>query len=679
MPSSSPAARNSQGTHVLRASLAWLLSEARFLASMLRWVPIWLLVFVATGLAIALYQTPHAYTVLVGAPQDQAYTRNFHTRLEENGQLYRWSDVYGYVLFPGVGGSRPFTVTATLDPDRTAPVAIFINGERFIQRQLQPGWQTLAFYVDAAHPVALASRDTVVEFRAPEYRTEDAPSEPKGVRVSAVTLEQASTGGLIVPSLATLLYASLSILMAYILAARLLKDVSTLSSIRWRALVAAGIVTGSISVALVLDRMAFSASAPHIVATLVSSLVLLVLVEQLVRTWQPGARPHTAKLLASCVVAGFALRFGGMALPQSVIIDMPYHMKWLRTLLAGDWQALYFPGGLSAVPREWGLSLLIPKSPLFYTVFAPLTVVPTDLETLVKWLICLLDASLAAWVYWFTVRVSGSSKAALLSAAIYATMPLAFRAFAYGILPTIFAQWLATILLAGVLAVANKRWKLTTWAGLLALAVLSLLAFPTVAVFLTLILCMAPLVWRRPHNSSGKDAIQWRLYPLLVGAWLLSVWLYYGLYISPVIASAKAMLAPTQGGGATVHWPGGIPELLGWTADYVVSLLPAILALVGILLLLSLKAPSSAQRQALGLVLVWLAIAPLFIAANYKIDMIGKHLFFTMVPVAVVSGVALWMVLRRGQWGARLCALLLATVGWQAIVFWIERLVRASS
>ena len=34
-----------------------------------------------------------------------------------------------------------------------------------------------------------------------------------------------------------------------------------------------------------------------------------------------------------------------MALPQTVIIDLPWHMKWLHELLAGHWESLYFPGG----------------------------------------------------------------------------------------------------------------------------------------------------------------------------------------------------------------------------------------------------------------------------------------------------------------------------------------------
>lgn len=679
MPSNSRAILPSAHGGLLAVLTKWLLAEARFVAKLLRWFPAWLLVVLVLTGAVVAYQAPRTYTVNVGAPQDQAYTRNFHTRLDEDGHNYRWSDVYGYVLFPGIGGSRPFTLTVTLDPAHSAPVGLFINGERFLQQTLEPGWQTLTFRVDEMHPAALASRDTVVEFRAPDYRTEDAPTEPKGIKVGAVTLEQARTGGFITPSLATLGYIALSVLLVYLLVGRLLMGVATLGSLRWRALFGGGLAVVGLWVTLFVDRMAVSAAVPHLVITLASGLVLLILTQHLVSVWRPKLSHGHALLLGAAVALAFILRYGGMALPQAVIIDMPYHMKWLRTLLTGDWQSLYFPGGLSAVPREWGLSLLIPKSPLFYIAFAPLDIIPFDLETLVKWLISVLDSSIILPLYWFATRLSGSSKSALLSSAVYAAMPLVFRAFAYGILPTIFAQWLATILLAGVLVVANVRWRWPVWVGLLVMAFSTLLAFPTVAVFVTIILAVAPVLWWYSAHTRPSATFQWRPYLLVTLAWIASLWLYYGLYISPVIASAQALLAPSQGGGTTVHWPGGPLQLLGWTADYVVTLLPYILAAAGVALVMARGSLSLGRKQALGLLLAWLAIAPLFIVANYKVDMIGKHLFFIMVPVAVTSGVALWSILRRGGWGACLTALLLMTVGWQALVFWVERLVRASS
>ena len=59
--------------------------------------------------------------------------------------------------------------------------------------------------------------------------------------------------------------------------------------------------------------------------------------------------------------------------------------------------------------------------------------------------------------------------------------------------------------------------------------------------------------------------------------------------------------------------------------------------------------------------------------------MIGKHLFFTMVPVAVSGGVALFAFARRRRWATVLAGLALSLIAWQGLVFWIGRLVGQSS
>jgi hypothetical protein len=60
--------------------------------------------------------------------------------------------------------------------------------------------------------------------------------------------------------------------------------------------------------------------------------------------------------------------------------------------------------------------------------------------------------------------------------------------------------------------------------------------------------------------------------------------------------------------------------------------------------------------------------------------MIGKHLFFTMVPFAVAGGAVLLGIARRGRgWGAALASLAFAAVAYQGVIFWIDRLLRASS
>ncbi len=259
-------------------------------------------------------------------------------------------------------------------------------------------------------------------------------------------------------------------------------------------------------------------------------------------------------------------------------------------------------------------------------------------------------------------------------------MPLAFRAFSYGILPTILAQWLATLSFVWLVGMWGRETNLTQLAGFTVLLCLTLLAFPTVAVFVSMVLLAVALVsWfsgPRPRKLSGMPA---QILLALVVAWGLAVIAYYGLYISPVVTSAAALLAPKPGEGTTVRWPGGFPELLGWTADYIVTLIPVLIALAGLALVFAIRA-SSRQRFARWLLLIWAAIFPVFLLVNFRIDMIGKHLFFTMAPVAVAGGVALWDIGRRGRgWGTALNSLVLATVALQGIVFWIDRLLRASS
>jgi hypothetical protein len=315
------------------------------------WV-VWPVVLLVVAMAVVAYQLPGTYVVDVGSRQDEAYTRNFHTRLQELGRTYRWSDVYGYVTFPGAGGSRPFTLTVGLDTGRPAPVEIHINGERFFAGEVKPGWQEFSFRIDDSHPSALSSRDTVVEFRAPEYRVPGEESQAKGLKVDRVVLEQSRTGGFIWPPLATLGFIGLSILLVYLLVGRALRGMGRVPANRVRALAVSLLAGAAMCLLVFTSHIVASSVVPHFVTTLSTTLVILVAFERLAHALFRGMDWRTARLLALTAALAFGVRYGGMALPQSVIIDMPYHMKWLRTLLAGDWQALYFPGGLSEVPPE---------------------------------------------------------------------------------------------------------------------------------------------------------------------------------------------------------------------------------------------------------------------------------------------------------------------------------------
>jgi len=87
----------------------------------------------------------------------------------------------------------------------------------------------------------------------------------------------------------------------------------------------------------------------------------------------------------------------------------------------------------------------------------------------------------------------------------------------------------------------------------------------------------------------------------------------------------------------------------------------------------------SPADEALLLMVLWAAILPIFVLVNYKVDMIGKHLFFTMLPLALAGGLALFRPSRKVRWRPARAGLAFVLIGLQAIFFWIQRPVETST
>ena len=259
-----------------------LRGEARTLLALMKW---WVLlpVLLFLGASFLIYQTPGNYAVDVGSPSDEAYTLNFHTRLSDGAATYRWSDVYGYLLFPGTGGSRPFTATITLDMGRTAPLQVFINGTQMYSSTFTPGWNTLVMRLDETHPQALQSRDTVVELRSTDYRAQDSPTEPKGVKVDSAIITQDPNGGIIWPPVAPLLWFVVALALLYLVVGRTVVNWSSLPRARLYGLLALLALAAVILWALSADRIFIAADAGHIAATLATVLLISLVVEWLLR------------------------------------------------------------------------------------------------------------------------------------------------------------------------------------------------------------------------------------------------------------------------------------------------------------------------------------------------------------------------------------------------------------
>ena len=682
--------------------------EARLIGRLLARPALWAVVALTLIGLVAAYQVRHAYSLDLGSPSDQAYVSNFQDRDQEpNGPDFRPSGLYSYIELPGLGGGVPYTLSVTLKPVRAnLPITLILDGATLFQGPISGTWQTLTFHIDSHYPPALISRDGLLELRTPAIRS---------VAVDRVEIG-AQEGGFVAPALSQLVGLGALVLLVYLLLGRALAPQPLTQRI---ALCGAGLVGVVVVAALATLHLPLTVATGHLLLTAGLSYALLGIGEAVLRRVAPEAG-IAARWAAAIFAAAFAVRFGGMALPQSVIIDMPYHMKWMRELLAGNLSALTDPhGGLNQPPREWGLAVVIPKSPLFYFVAAPLALLPGILETAIKALVSLLDASAVPICYGLLARYGrtvGGWRAGLGAAFSYAATPLTYRALAYGILPTILAQWLAVVFFAALLAWSGTRGqgirgrrsaagayalRLTYYVLLVLLLAAALIAFPTIAVFTTFVTTGVAVTWIVRRRRQG-----WALLGILTAAWGVAIATYYGVYISDLLLhTLPQMLGPRPAGiaatpgGSTVHWRDPL-DLLGWTADYLVSLLPLLLGLTGLVLLwlgnrqwagdrrklavganlLSVDPALSNQHSELSTLLAWwVVILPIFVVVNYRVDMIGKHLFYTMVPLALGGGIALAALWRRGGWARWAVGLLGTALVWSALAFWIERLVRASN
>ncbi len=686
---------------VVRNSLVRiLLPEARILGRLLTRPALWVIVALTLLGATAAYQVRHAYSIEVGDLADQPYAQHYRDVQEETpgGRNFRRGGADSYLILPGIGGGVPYSVTVTLNPGRTdLPVLLNVNGETYSAAPLPAGWQSHTFAVNAAHPHALASPDLVLDLRPP-------PTFELMVDHIEVT---AAGPGFVVPGLHQLAALGALVVLVYLILGRALAPLTpALPGIdapfaRLRTVLPPAVTT-TVGAALVgylaTAHLPLTAATDHLVTTGLLTYALLLTAEPLARRIVPGA-PGGARSAAVLVAAAFSARYGAMALPQSVILDLGYHMRWLRELLAGHWSALTDPhGGLNAPPRRWALAIYIPKSALFYILVAPLALLPFPLENSTMALICLLEASTVLFCYallaHFTPRLGGP-RAGLWAAAVIAANPLAFRALYFGILPTLLDQWITlaffTLLLTVVgdqvqessLRTRNSEFgiqNLLRYALLLGLLTAALVGFPTIALFNSLVLSSLTVAWLRPRYRR----LGWAVGGLLVGAWGAAVAAYYGVYIQELLTTTlPQLLGPTPAARTagssptTVHWT-GLLDLLGWTFNYLVSPIPLLLGGVGLILLWRYAwrirhaaTPVTGESLLAALSAAWVAILPIFVLVNYRVDMIGKHLFYTMVPLALGSGIALAALAQRVRWGGGLAAALLVALTGSSLLFWI--------
>lgn len=645
-----------------------------------------LLLIAAVALLLGAYQVERPYEVNVGGAHETPFAHNFHPKeTADDGQTsMRWTHQTSFLLLKGVGGGRERLVTLRLRSGRPAgarqPVTVLVNGVELQQVAVGPEWQTVRLDVRGA---AAAAHGVSVELRTRAEKLPNSGGKVVGVQVDRLRVETAGDGRT-VPAWDTFGLTLAAVLLVYLIAMRVL-SFTTAADDRKRWLAALAGLAGALTLAALfaLARPYIAAYSAILCGLLVGILAVLLLPVPLMRLGSrlglTVTRPEAVALCA-ILALGIAVKLGGLLYPDTNVIDLPWHVKWQRTLLRGDFAALYFPSELSSGPGEWGEGIRIPKSPLYYVAMTPVTLLPLALGSALKLAAGLLESAMALFAFAFLKRL-GHGAAGVAAAALYTVTPLSYLVLSFGSYPTLFAQFLTTAAFAVLLGGWRRFDRPPVFAAFSALLTLSLLAYPVVAVFNVCVLTAFGL-WRwRGANDAGEAR---RAGFVLLGVALAALLAFLGYYIHHVgvtLASVGTLTGETaqsrgRTSGGLLAAPWHILTVAAKSVQVGRLLVLLVIAAAGVILLRR-EVRDDGGQVTWQLLLLWLLVMPAFVPVDAYVELLLKPLFYTMLPVAIFGGVTLVWLWRRGRAGRVVAVLCYATIAAQAWWLWFQRIAYA--
>jgi hypothetical protein len=408
-------------------------------------------------------------------------------------------------------------------------------------------------------------------------------------------------------------------------------------------------------------------------------------------------------------LVGMVIRGGGTLYPQTVVIDQPYHLNVISKVLdePGGLFKVYSDKDPSKVPGHWTASGIIPYSPFVHFYLSPIAALPIERAVTVNLTNIFLDATRVLLIYALALALGASVGAALVGAALYLLIPSTYLLNSWGNWPTTVSFWMALLYLVLVLVNYERLNKRGLWLGLTVLLTLTMLAYSVTMVFMGMIIYIwaAGLFWFTGRKDPAERTLARRNAKLVFAqvniAAIAAVAIYYWQFIGdiiPTINSFDSSLTSGQGLGLEER---GFFSYLGLFTNHVF-----ISYGVGVFLLLALavlvwgiRDKNSAQPElqlnttdhtvakkwyAWG----WMVMIFFWGVAQWKVDMVDKHVWFTIPLIAALAGTAmvnLWQgipaLVRNGkntvvaQWAGRLAvAVLVGWLSYSAMSLWIYRI-----
>ncbi|HSG00680.1 MAG TPA: hypothetical protein VLA20_06095 [Vicinamibacterales bacterium] len=348
---------------------------------------------------------------------------------------------------------------------------------------------------------------------------------------------------------------------------------------------------------------------------------------------------RTARLAVGVSAVAGALKLVVLLHPNMPVGDAVFHVHRFSDVLGGHFLFT------STAPGAF----TFPYPILLYLVSAPFSLLVEDTAgriALLRIMATAADVVAATLMYWMVVRTLADARTALVAVVAYHAIPVTGWIMTWSNLSNAFAQPLAVMALALVVALPVDRARPRTVTAVTVMAALAMLGHPSTFATLAAVLAATALLyyWRGGRDLAGSA------YGVMVAAMAsggLAVALYYGWFISTYTTELPRIAADATARAAD----GGTPMATRLSTALLDATrfigVPALIAAA--LALPALTARHAGARRLTLLIAAWLAAFVVFQAVGLATPVALRSHFAVFPAVALAASLGLtWAWQKRG-------------------------------
>ncbi|MBC8159645.1 MAG: hypothetical protein H7Z42_00375 [Roseiflexaceae bacterium] len=587
-----------------------------------RWVLVricWFVLVVATaGVGVQLVSLRPLEYVLPPEDKLDIWAEGITTEERGDGKIFRWFHTYTYLDLQGLSAAD-HRLTLLVHERAAAPrqLRVALDNTMLLDSTLRPGWQLLHVLVPAS--AIDAGGLGRIEIIVPALE----PGNILGVAVARFEIAQLTHGHLTSGLLLNMVSCAALFALMLLISALPLREASLLAAL------GIGLLVG----ALGLWRVPTAVALPMLARTLLIACgCALVCRLALLRIWD-AQQPWLGRTVALVAIL-FTLHAAGMQVFRFIDIDHIARANHVLAIAQGN------QAGVQAVlsnQYEWGITV-VPYSLWSYYLLLPLTAWFQHSGTLtvaLKIVVSLIHATTPLLLYALVQLTSGAPRAGYYAALVFAALPLTHLYHHDGSYPTIIGIWFVALALLAFTQLGRQIPSPTIWRWYtLAIFVVAaaMLMYVTHALFLPCMLAaagaFAALRERNLHALLLRRSVI-----VCVAAAGLSLLLYYGQFIAPMLMAAVARLQETERPGHSGVLPAALVGPFWLQVWGHTRVLPLLLAAWGLIVLLR-----RGEHTGAALGIGCLALLGIGAVVDVYFNLWNKHWYFLLPALALYAG-----------------------------------------